>query len=99
MLTIGNPAQIQPSYKDYAQQDQLTASAMQTITTMPSATAVATVEEAALWLSKLTIPLRSNDGKDIVKQIRREMDNGDLAQFYYNESEKWRQSVAEDTLF
>ena len=89
VLTIGQLARIQPSYNDYALQDQLTAQAMQAITAVPSATAVTTVEEAALWLSKLNIPLRSNDGKDIVKQIRREMDNGDLAQFYYNESEKW----------
>lgn len=89
VLTIGQLAKIQPSYKDYAQQDQQTASTMQAIAAMPSVTAVATVEDAMLWLSKLTIPLRSNDGKDIVKQIRREMDNGNLAQFYYNESEEW----------
>lgn len=89
VLTIGRSAKIQPSYKDYVQQDQLTASAMQAIAAMPSATTVATIEEANLWLSNLAIPLRSIDGKDIVKQIRRQMDNDDLAQFYYNESEEW----------
>ena len=89
VLTIGNPAKIQPSFKDYALQDQLTASAMESITAMPSSTSVATVEDATLWLDKLATPLRSVNGKDIVKQIRRQMDNGDLAQFYYNESEEW----------
>ena len=89
VLNIGNPANIQPSFKDYVQQDKLTASAMQAIAAMPSATSVVNVEEATLWFSRLAIPLRSNDGKDIVKQIRREMNNGDLAQFYYNESEQW----------
>lgn len=89
VLTIGKPAQIQPSYKDYAQLDKLTASAMQDITRMPSATTVATVSEASAWLGNLATPLRSVNGKDIVKQIRRQMDNGDLAQFYYNESEEF----------
>lgn len=89
VLTIGNSAHIQPSFKDYAQQDQLTASAMQAITAMPSSASAATVEEAALWFDRLAIPLRCVKGKDIVKQIRRQMDNGDLAQFYYNESEVW----------
>ena len=89
VLTIGRPVQIQPSYKDYVQQDQLTASAMQAIAAMPSAITVATIEEANLWLSNLAIPLRSINGRDIVKQIRRQMDNDDQAQFYYNESEEW----------
>ena len=89
VLTIGSPAKIQPSFKDYVRQDQLTASAMQAITAMPSATSVAAVEDATLWLNRLAIPLRSVNSRDIVKQIRRQMDNGDMAQFYYNESEEW----------
>ena len=62
---------------------------MQAITAMPSATSVAAVEDATLWLNRLAIPLRSVNSRDIVKQIRRQMDNGDMAQFYYNESEEW----------
>lgn len=89
VLTIGQLAKIQPSYKDYAQQDKLTAQIMQAMTAMPSVTTVTTVEDATFWLTRLATPLRSVNGKDIVKQIRREMDNGGLAQFYYNESEEW----------
>ena len=89
VLTIGKPAQMQPSYKGYAQQDKLTASIMQAITEMPSATMVTTVNEASAWLDRLAAPLRSVNGHDIVKQIRRQMVNGDLAQFYYNECEDW----------
>lgn len=89
VLTIGEPAKTQPSYKDYEQNDSLTEIVMQAITTMPSVTTVKSINVAAEWFSKLNIPLRSITSKDIVKQIRRQLDNGSLIQFYYNESYEW----------
>lgn len=89
VLTIGEPAKKQPSYKDYKQNDALTETLMQAITIMPSATTVKGIDDAADWFSKLNIPLRSISSKDIVRQIRRQLDNYSLVQFYYNESNEW----------
>ena len=89
VLTIGELARIQPSYKDYEQNDQITASAMQAIKGAASTRSVASINDADVWLSGINNSLQSVNGLDVVKPIRREMENGDLVQFYYNESYGW----------
>ena len=89
VLTIGQLAQIQPSYKDYEQNDPLTASAMHAIKDAASSQWAANINQADAWLSNIHNPLQSINGQDVIKPIRREMDNGNLVQFYYNESYEW----------
>ena len=89
VLTIGELAHIQPSYKDYENNDRLITSAMLVIKESPSTKSVANIIDADTWLSGIYNPLQSMNGQDVVKPIRREMENGDLVQFYYNESYEW----------
>ncbi len=86
MLVVGALPTIQPSYKDWEQSDHRTAQAMQSVAGNASVTSVAQVTDATSWLSALPLPLRTLSGNVVMRQTRRQMSNGDLAQFYWNQS-------------
>lgn len=86
ILTIGRLPKQQPSFKDWQKKDSLTAETMQQVGTMASVKHVAHASEAASWLSSLSLPLHTVTGSSAMRQIRRQMSDGSIAQFYWNES-------------
>lgn len=89
ILTIGELPKIQPSYLDYKVNDKLTTQAMSQLTRSKSVSDIKDINLINNWCSNLKMPLRNGKKYEFVRQIRRIMDDGSIAQFYWNASEKW----------
>lgn len=89
ILNIGSLPTMQPSYKDWQKNDSLTAVIMRSLMDCPAVTGIGCAAEIGSWADKLDMEIRSMGRSDCMRQTRRIMDGGALAQFYWNESEAW----------
>ena len=90
ILSVGKLPVIQPSYNNYLENDRLAAQAIVTTMKAPSTTQIKAVSEISLWSDKLDIPVKYTVEKDNLRQIRRVMEDGSIAQFIWNESAEWQ---------
>lgn len=92
ILTVGDLPKIQPSYFDYKINDELTAQAIAEVAKSSSGLYIKDIGLIDNWCNKLDIPLRNKEKSGFIRQIRRVMDDGSIAQFYWNANEQWNKA-------
>jgi len=91
IVVMGDAPQQQPSYKDYATNDKQTATLITDMMGNPRVKSVDSPAQLSPWIRNLHIPLRTLYHAETMRQTRRVMDDGSVAQFYWNESEQWQE--------
>lgn len=90
IVLIGDLPEKQPSYKNYQENDKLTAGMMASLTASPSVEVMESPAKLTSWISNLEMPVKTVYRADMMRQIRRRMNDGSVAQFYWNESDQWQ---------
>jgi hypothetical protein len=90
VLVFGEPAHRQPGFNNYKENDALIARTMLETITIPSVTHVSQLNEVNNWLSSIHLPLVNGQKYSFIRQTRRVMDNGNVAQFIWNTSDNWQ---------
>lgn len=90
IVCMGSMPSIQPSYKDYQENDRLTSECMNAVKNSASVKSVAAPSELTTWIKNLDMPVRTATPADMMRQTRRALANGTVAQFYWNESNEWQ---------
>lgn len=90
IVCMGNMPTVQPSYKDYQENDRLTAECMNAVKNSASVKSVAAPSELTEWIKALDMPVRTATPADMMRQIRRQLSETSIAQFYWNESNQWQ---------
>jgi hypothetical protein len=90
ILTVGNLPAIQPSYNNFKVNDKKTAQTLLNVVKASSVTRIESVTKIKLWSNKLNIPVRYANENANLRQIRRVMSDGTIAQFIWNESNEWQ---------
>ncbi|MCW3807741.1 glycosyl hydrolase [Plebeiibacterium marinum] len=90
ILVVGNLPEIQPSYNNYLENDKLTAQAMEDAVKSPSVRHFEDAQEIANWCSSIKLPVANNDKYSFIRQVRRVMDDGSIAQFLWNTSDEYQ---------
>lgn len=90
IVCMGNLPTIQPSYKDFQKNDELTAALMKDVKNCASVKSMNASAELVSWIKNLEMPVRTSTPADMMRQIRRELAQGSIAQFYWNESNDWQ---------
>lgn len=90
IICFGELPKLQPSYRDFEENDQKTAQLMEEIKACPSVCTFNDVSELDSWTENIGIPVRTVAGTDLMRQIRRTMSDGSMAQLYWNESNDWQ---------
>ena len=91
IVVMGDAPRKQPSYMDYEANDKLTAAQMAEMMQHPQVKAIDSSANLSPWISSLQMPVRTLSSSDNMRQTRRMMDDGNVAQFYWNESEEWQE--------
>ena len=91
IVVMGDAPQKQPSYKDYEANDKLTAAQMTEMMQHPPVKAIDSPANLLPWISNLQMPIRTLSRSETMRQTRRKMDDGSVAQLYWNESEEWQE--------
>lgn len=90
ILSIGKLPVIQPGFNNYQINDRLTAKAVISAMKAPSSTSVESVAGMDSWSNKLDVSVKYTIKNDNLRQIRRVMGDGRIAQFIWNESAEWQ---------
>lgn len=91
ILLIGALPQIQPSFYNYAENDQLTLKEMETIISTKNSMHLKNLSGLDQWMLKLDIPiLYSGQNGGFLRQTRRKISNSSYAQFIWNQSDTWQ---------
>ena len=90
---MGDAPMIQPSYKDYEQNDRLTAETVKALMKFYNVKSIGSIGKLSSWINTLDMPVRTLYNAPTMRQVRRMMDDGSVAQFYWNESEYWQDVI------
>ena len=93
IVIMGDAPMIQPSYKDYEQNDRLTAETVKAMMKFYNVRSISSIGKLSSWIQTLTMPVRTLYNAPTLRQTRRMMDDGSVAQFYWNESEEWQNVI------
>jgi hypothetical protein len=93
IVIMGDAPMIQPSYKDYEQNDRLTAEAVKVMMKFYNVRAISSIGKLSSWIHTLTMPVRTLYNAPTIRQTRRMLDDGSVAQLYWNESEEWQDVI------
>jgi hypothetical protein len=93
IVVMGDAPMIQPSYKDYEQNDRLTAEAVKAMMKFYNVRTISSIGKLSSWIHTLTMPVRTLYNAPTMRQTRRMLDDGSVAQFYWNESEEWQNVI------
>lgn len=91
IVVMGDAPRQQPSYKDHATNDELTATLIADMRNNPRVTSVDSPAKLSTWIHGLHMPVRTLYHAETMRQTRRMMDDGSMAQFYWNESDAWQE--------
>jgi len=97
ILAVGNLPKIQPSYLNYVKNDQKTEKEIIESLRSKYSTHITDISKLSIWKSRLAIPLKYTVKNDAFRQARRIMENGDIAQFIWNESDRWQETIVSVT--
>ncbi|PTN07461.1 glycosyl hydrolase [Mangrovibacterium marinum] len=90
LLVVGDLPQKQPSYLNYQANDKLTAQAIQQALSGTSVKHIQHSNEIEDWCSGIALPIANTGKYPFIRQIRRVMDDGTVAQFLWNTSSEWQ---------
>lgn len=90
VLFVGDLPQKQPSYLNYQVNDKLTAQAIQQALSGASVKHIQHSSEIKDWCSGIALPVSNRGTYPFIRQIRRVMDDGTVAQFLWNTSNEWQ---------
>lgn len=90
LLVVGDLPQKQPSYLNYQANDKLTAQAIQQALSGTSVKHIQYSNEIEDWCSGIALPVTNRGEYPFIRQIRRVMDDGTVAQFLWNTSSEWQ---------
>lgn len=93
ILVVGDLPKIQPSYHNFETNDKLTASIMQKVIQSPSSIHIKNINAISHWQNKLNIPIINQSNYSFLRQTRRIMDDGSIAQFYWNADDQWNKAT------
>lgn len=90
ILAIGALPEIQPSFLNFEKNDKQTAQQLAGIFKSKTALHIDSLTAMDVWFKSVIIPIEYVNVNDAFRQSRRIMEDGSLAQFIWNESDKWQ---------
>ena len=99
LLLIGGLPQMQPSFKDYAENDKKTADMILNASKGKHVTNLAKEESIEEWAAQIHTPLRYKGKHIYMRQIRRELEEGNVVEMMWNADENWNEvkiSIGDD---
>jgi len=90
ILMLGELVKTQPSFNNYLKNDELTSQIIEEAVQASSVKHFKEVSEISDWCSTIILPIANASKYDFIRQIRRVMDDGSIAQFLWNKSEEWQ---------
>lgn len=90
ILAIGELPKIQPSYLNYEKNDKQTLNEIASVLKSKSAQHINSLTDLGKWSANISYGIKYSKENDAFRQSRREMQDGSLAQFIWNESDQWQ---------
>ena len=90
LLAVGELPTKQPSFLNYAANDQLTRQQLEAAFAGPAARRLAPAASLAEWLGQLRQPVQVAAAYPFLRRVQREMADGSRVEFFWNTSDQWQ---------
>ncbi|WP_304234438.1 glycosyl hydrolase [Jiulongibacter sediminis] len=90
ILVFGNTPERQPSFLNWEENDKLVQKNFLEILKSESCHQLKSIEELSEWLATIEVPIKYNKNYPFLRQLNREMKDGDLLSFFWNTSDDWQ---------
>lgn len=90
IVYMGKMPEKQPSYNNYKENDLATARLMADVKNGKAVKSINSPSDLTSWIKAIDMPVRTITDADMMRQTRRQLADGAMAQFYWNESNDWQ---------